>query len=98
MNETVRAYKDKSIPEILEAMKSEALCIHQEDMDMCRAISEYGLTLIKDGDGILTHCNAGPLATSRYGTGLGTLFLAKERVWNFTHSVMRRVRFCRVPA
>ncbi len=79
MDETVRAYKDKSIPEILEAMKSEALCIHQEDMDMCRAISEYGLTLIKDGDGILTHCNAGPLATSRYGTGLGTLFLAKER-------------------
>ncbi|MBR0104482.1 MAG: s-methyl-5-thioribose-1-phosphate isomerase, partial [Firmicutes bacterium] len=43
------------------------------------AISEYGLTLVKEGDGILTHCNAGPLATSRYGTGLGTLFLAKER-------------------
>ena len=36
-------------------------------MQMCRAISEYGLSLLKDGDGILTHCNAGPLATSRYG-------------------------------
>lgn len=46
---------------------------------MCRAISEYGLTLVKDGDGILTHCNAGPLATSLYGTGLGTLFLGKEK-------------------
>ncbi len=41
--------------------------------------SEHGLTLVKDGDTVLTHCNAGPLATSRYGTGLGTLFLAKER-------------------
>lgn len=46
---------------------------------MCTAISEYGLSLVKAGDGILTHCNAGPLATSRYGTGLGPLFLAKER-------------------
>ena len=50
---------------------------------MCRAISEYGLELVKDGDGILTHCNAGPLATSRYGTGLGTLFLGKERGYEF---------------
>ena len=46
---------------------------------MCTAISEYGLSLVKAGDGILTHCNAGPLATSRYGTGLGPLFLAQER-------------------
>ena len=69
----------RPIPEILDALKNEALAIHREDMEMCRAISEYGLELIKDGDGILTHCNAGPLATSRYGTGLGTLFLAKER-------------------
>jgi methylthioribose-1-phosphate isomerase len=69
----------RPIPEILEALKAESLAIHREDMDMCLAISQYGLELVKDGDGILTHCNAGPLATSRYGTGLGTLFLAKER-------------------
>lgn len=50
---------------------------------MCRAISEYGLSLLKDGDGILTHCNAGPLATSRYGTALGPLFLGKERGMEF---------------
>jgi methylthioribose-1-phosphate isomerase len=79
MDETIKKYQIKPIPEILEHMKSEALKIHQEDMEMCLAISEYGLELIKDGDGILTHCNAGPLATSRYGTGLGTLFLAQER-------------------
>lgn len=41
------------------------------------------LKLLKDGDGILTHCNAGPLATSRYGTGQGPLFLGKERGMNF---------------
>ena len=46
---------------------------------MSRAISEYGLTLICEGDGVLTHCNAGPLATSRYGTALGPLFMAEER-------------------
>lgn len=64
---------------IQDAMKQAALAIHQEDIAMCTAISEYGLSLVKPGDGILTHCNAGPLATSRYGTGLGPLFLAKER-------------------
>jgi methylthioribose-1-phosphate isomerase len=46
---------------------------------MCRAISENGLTLVKEGDGILTHCNAGPLATSRYGTALGPIFLGMEK-------------------
>lgn len=70
---------DSPIPSIQAAMKEEALAIHQEDIAMCTAISEYGLSLVKEGDGILTHCNAGPLATSRYGTGLGPLFLAKER-------------------
>lgn len=71
--------KDSDIPEILEKMKSESIAIQDEDIAMCRAISEYGLTLVRDGDGILTHCNAGPLATSMYGTGLGTLILGAER-------------------
>ena len=74
---------DKEITEILELLKEECMKIHQEDISMCRAISEYGLSLLKDGDGILTHCNAGPLATSRYGTGQGPLFLGKERGMNF---------------
>ena len=50
---------------------------------MCRAISEHGLSLLKEGDGILTHCNAGPLATSRYGTALGPIFLGTERGMHF---------------
>lgn len=79
MDENVKANAGQPVSKILEAMKEEALAIHKEDADMCRAISENGLKLIKSGDGILTHCNAGPLATSRYGTGLGTLLLARER-------------------
>ena len=67
------------VPAIIDAMRDEALAIQREDVEMCRAISEHGLTLIRDGDGILTHCNAGPLATSQYGTGLGTIFLAHGR-------------------
>lgn len=67
------------IPAIQDAMGQMAKAIHGEDIAMCTAISEYGLSLVKAGDGILTHCNAGPLATSRYGTGLGPLFLAQER-------------------
>ena len=67
------------ISAIQNAMGQMAKAIHEEDIAMCTAISEYGLSLVKAGDGILTHCNAGPLATSRYGTGLGPLFLAQER-------------------
>lgn len=67
------------ISAIQDAMGQMAKAIHEEDIAMCTAISEYGLSLVKAGDGILTHCNAGPLAASRYGTGLGPLFLAQER-------------------
>ncbi|MGI6002798.1 MAG: S-methyl-5-thioribose-1-phosphate isomerase [Lachnospiraceae bacterium] len=79
MEKVVTDNKGKSVQEILTLLEEECLAIHQEDIAMCRAISEYGLSLIHDGDGILTHCNAGPLATSRYGTGQGPLFLAKEK-------------------
>lgn len=75
--------KENGISEMIIAMGNESKAIHTEDMEMCRSISEYGLTLIKDGDGILTHCNAGPLATSKYGTGLGTLFLGAEKGYTF---------------
>ncbi|MCL2046684.1 MAG: S-methyl-5-thioribose-1-phosphate isomerase [Oscillospiraceae bacterium] len=64
---------------IRDAMGAEASKIQQEDIDMCLSISEYGLSLIENGNGVLTHCNAGPLATSMYGTGLGPILLANER-------------------
>lgn len=83
MERVVTDNAGKSVAEILDLLGKECRAIHEEDIAMCRAISEYGLSLIKDGDGVLTHCNAGPLATSRYGTALGPLFLGKERGMNF---------------
>ena len=79
MEQVVINNKEKEINDILALLEKECLAIHEEDIAMCRAISQYGLSLLKDGDGVLTHCNAGPLATSRYGTGQGPLFLAAER-------------------
>ena len=71
--------REKPVPEILARLEAECRAIHAEDIAMCTAISEYGLSLLKAGDGILTHCNAGPLATSRYGTALGPILLGRER-------------------
>lgn len=63
----------------LRALRAECQAILDEDIAMCTAISEHGLSLLKDGDGVLTHCNAGPIATSRYGTAIGPILLAQER-------------------
>lgn len=75
--------KDKPVAEIKEILLKESLAIKAEDVLMCRQIGEHGLTLIKDGDGILTHCNAGQLATSKYGTALAPIHLGRERGMNF---------------
>lgn len=83
MEQTLFANREKSVREVVALLKEEAEKIQQEDIEMCRKISEYGLSLLKDGDGILTHCNAGPLATSKYGTALGPLFLGKEKGMEF---------------
>ena len=69
----------RPVPEIVSALRREAETIRAEDAAMCRAIAEHGLSLLREGDTVLTHCNAGPLATSEYGTGLGPLVLAAER-------------------
>ena len=69
----------KPVAEIISGLREECIAIHNEDIEMCSRIAEYGLSLIKPGDGILTHCNAGPLATSKYGTAIGPMLLAKER-------------------
>ena len=73
----LKAYKDG------KNLLDEATAIHNEDIEMCRKISEYGLSLLHNGDGVLTHCNAGELATSKYGTGLGPLILGAEKGYNF---------------
>ena len=83
MEQVVLDNKDKSVPELKELLHKESVAIKDEDVWMCREIGEYGLTLIKDGDGILTHCNAGQLATSKYGTALAPIHLGRERGMNF---------------
>ena len=64
---------------VLGAMKDEAMAIYNNNIEMCRKIGEYGLSLIKPGDGILTHCNAGKLATVKYGTATAPMYLAHEQ-------------------
>ena len=66
-------------PEIHAAMRREATRILDEDREMCRRIGEHGLPLLGDGARVLTHCNAGALATSGIGTALAPVYLAAER-------------------
>lgn len=61
-----------------ERLLAEARAIHEEDRQMCRAIGRLGAELLKDGQGVLTHCNAGGLATADYGTALAVMFAAQE--------------------
>ena len=66
---------------MLAAMRREATAILDEDRAMCRRIGEHGLSLLRDGARVLTHCNAGALATGGIGTALAPIYVAKERGW-----------------
>ncbi len=83
MEGIVTKNSDKTISEIVEALHKEAVEIREEDIRVCKAIGEYGLTLVKPGDGLLTHCNAGKLATVKYGTATAPMYLGQERGYNF---------------
>ena len=83
MESVVLANKEKSVKEIKALLKKESIDIKAEDTAMCKAIGEYGLSLVKPGDGLLTHCNAGQLATSKYGTATAPMYLGHERGYNF---------------
>lgn len=75
--------ENKDCKAILEDLRAMAVAIQEEDIDTCRKIGEYGLSLVKPNDGILTHCNAGQLATSKYGTATAPIYLGHERGYNF---------------
>lgn len=72
---TVKGLKDVVLKEAME--------IEKEDIASCKAMGEYGLSLLKPGMGILTHCNAGTLATSKYGTCLSPIYLGQDKGYNF---------------
>lgn len=90
MEKTLQANRNKTIPEIKEILWKEADAIQQEDIQISRGIGEIGFGLLeklkKPGReiGILTHCNAGTLATAKYGTATAPMYIALEHGWKGT--------------
>ena len=78
MKRVAEANRDKSLDKIREVLKKEAIRIEQEDLTICKNIGKWGATLIPQGATVLTHCNAGGLATAGYGTALGVIRAAHE--------------------
>ncbi len=83
MDSVVRENREKTVPEIKSLLLREANEIKAEDIRVCRSIGENGLKLLKPGMGLLTHCNAGQLATSKYGTATAPMYLGQERGYGF---------------
>jgi methylthioribose-1-phosphate isomerase len=79
------ARKNAHLPirDIVTALREEAQAIRAEDEQVCWSLGEHGLTLLKPGMGLLTHCNAGMLATVRYGTATAPMYLGQQRGYNF---------------
>lgn len=78
MKRVAEQNRDKNLDKIREILKKEAIRIEQEDLTICRNIGKWGATLIPEGATVLTHCNAGGLATAGYGTALGVIRAAHE--------------------
>jgi methylthioribose-1-phosphate isomerase len=72
------AHKERPLAEITKALQDEALAIYAEDIESNRMIGRHGAALLADGMTVLTHCNAGALATAGYGTALGVIYAATE--------------------
>lgn len=83
MEKVVLSHRNLPVREIRRLLGEEAAAIREEDIRVCRKIGEYGLSLVKPGDGILTHCNAGQLATCRYGTATAPIYLGQEAGYHF---------------
>lgn len=83
IEEEKRAGRSFDKEAVIKVMHDESEAIKAEDIDVCRRIGENGLTLLKKGDGILTHCNAGQLATCKYGTATAPIYLGHERGYDF---------------
>ena len=78
MKRVLSQNKDRTVKELKPIFVKEAMAIQQEDIAMCRTMGQHGAKLIQDGQTILTHCNAGALATAGYGTALGVVRAAWE--------------------
>lgn len=78
MKKVIDSHQNSRVVDLQNALREEAIKIYEEDIATCRALSKQGATLFKDGMTILTHCNAGALATAGYGTALGCIYAAAE--------------------
>jgi methylthioribose-1-phosphate isomerase len=78
MKNLVITHSDRSVKELKSLLRKEAVKIGEEDIKINRQIGQVGKGLIKDGYAVLTHCNAGALATAGYGTALGVIRAAFE--------------------
>ncbi len=79
MKAVVESNRDKALKELKAIVREEALRIYREDIEINTAIGRNGEALVKDGANILTHCNAGALATAGYGTAIGVIRAAFEK-------------------
>ena len=79
MKKVAAAAMNNAPDELKRILVEEAVKIRDEDAAMCRSIGRYGATLLEDGFTILTHCNAGGLATAEYGTALAPIYVAQEQ-------------------
>jgi len=77
--EELAAEPETTVPQFTEALLAEANAIYDEDVEMCRQIGRYGERFIRAGTGVLTHCNAGALATAGQGTALSALYEAHKK-------------------
>jgi methylthioribose-1-phosphate isomerase len=75
----LEATSPENLAATLDVLWAEAEAIHREDRDMCLRIGQYGAALIGDGDTVLTHCNAGALATGGIGTALGVVYTCRDQ-------------------
>src|SRR5512144_3189820 len=78
MKRVAAANRDKDLNSIRALLKAEAISIENEDLQICKALGRHGAALIREGATVLTHCNAGGLATAGYGTALGVIRAAHE--------------------
>lgn len=83
MYDLYESERPKSVKDAKELLFAEAEAIRREDEAACYAMGEYGLSLLEPGMGILTHCNAGTIATAKYGTCLAPIYLGTERGYEF---------------
>ena len=79
MQNTAENCRASNTRQLKEKLLAQAQAMREEDAAMCQAIGEHGAALIGDNAGVLTHCNAGGLATTGYGTALAVMFCAHEK-------------------